>query len=86
MSADEMLAYRQITYAALRVDSRASAPDWWTAASQRRDAPRAIASLLDGRTRVEVPHEEALGALAWAAEIVGWPVDGPKPVFMHQPA
>jgi hypothetical protein len=73
------------TYMALRVDSGAPADLWWTAASQRHDAPAAIAALLGGRTRVEVTREEADRALAWAAGIAGWAASEPKPVFLHEP-
>ena len=75
-----------VTYSALRVNSRSPALVWWTAASQRRDAPPAITSLLGGRTRVEVTRDEAVQALAWAAGIAGWPAAGPEPVFVHEPA
>jgi hypothetical protein len=75
-----------VTYSVLRVDSRATAPLWWRAASQRRDAPAAITALLGGRTRVEVTREEAVQALAWAAAIADWPTADPKPVFVHEPA
>jgi hypothetical protein len=74
------------TYAALRIDSGASTGIWWTAASQRHDAPAAIAALLGGRTRVEVTHEEAQSALAWAAGIAGWAGADRKPVFLYEPA
>jgi hypothetical protein len=83
---DHALEDRQSTYSVLRVRSRASAPAWWSAASERRDAPVAIASLLGGRTRVEVTRDEAVRALAWAAGIAGWAAADPKPVFLHEPA
>ena len=74
-----------VTYAVLRVHGHPSAGAWWTAASQRRDAPAAIAPLLAGRSRVEVTREEAVRALAWAAGIAGWAAAEPKPVFLHEP-
>jgi hypothetical protein len=73
------------TYVALRVEIGAPADPWWTAASQRRDAPAAIAALLGGRTRVEVTRDEADSALAWAAGIAGWTVAERKPVFLYEP-
>jgi hypothetical protein len=74
------------TYVALRVESDASADLWWAAASQRHDAPAAIAALLGGRTRVEVTRDEAQRALAWAAGIGGWAGAERKPVFVYEPA
>jgi hypothetical protein len=82
---DHALEDRQRTYSALRVRSRASAPAWWRAASERQDAPAAIASLLGGRTRVEVTTDEGLRALEWAAGVAGWAGADPKPVFLHEP-
>jgi hypothetical protein len=86
VSDDTTLEASPVTYSVLRVDPRATAPLWWSAASQRRDAPAAITALLGGRTRVEVTREEAVQALAWAAAIGGWPPADPKPVFVHEPA
>jgi hypothetical protein len=74
------------TYAALRADRRDSDATWWNAASRRRDAPRAIAALVGGRSRVEVTRDEGQRALAWAAEISGWPTAERKPVYLHEPA
>jgi hypothetical protein len=74
-----------VTYAALRVHGHASGHAWWTAASQRRDVPAAIAPLLAGRMRVEVTRDEAVRALAWAAGVAGWAAAEPKPVFVHEP-
>ena len=73
-------------YAVLRICPSASAPDWWSAAHQRRDAPAAIAALMSGRTRVEVTAAEATLAIAWAGGIAGWAAAEPKPLFIHQPA
>ena len=60
------------SYCALRVAPGASADAWWSAASARHDAPPAIAALLAGRTRVELSHDEAMQALAWASTVDGW--------------
>jgi hypothetical protein len=50
-----------------------------------RSAPaatrRAIAALLAGRARVELSHDEAEQALAWAASVDGWDGADRKPVM-----
>jgi hypothetical protein len=73
------------SYCALRVSLHSTASDWWSAASDRRDAPQAIGALLRGRNRVELTREEATDALAWAGSIAGWAAAEPKPLFMHVP-
>jgi hypothetical protein len=70
---------------ALRVRPSASASDWWSAASRRRDAPAAIGALLRGRSRIELSEADAVAALAWAGDLEGWAAAEPKPVFIHQP-
>lgn len=70
------------SYYALRVARGTSADAWWDAAGARRDAPYAIAALLAGRTRVELSHEEAKHALAWAASVDGWEGSELKPVIL----
>ena len=73
------------SYYALRVSPQSTAPEWWSAASGRRDAPPGIGALLRGRNRVELTRDEAAHALAWAGSITGWAAAEPKPLFMHVP-
>jgi hypothetical protein len=73
------------SYCALRVSLQSTAPDWWSAASGRHDAPPVISALLRGRNRVELTRDEAADALAWAGSIAGWAAAEPKPLFMHVP-
>jgi hypothetical protein len=73
------------SYIALRIAPRASAPAWWEAAGQRRDAPAPVTALLRGRSRVEVTADEAASALAWAGALAGWPAAEPKPLYVHEP-
>jgi hypothetical protein len=70
------------SYYALRVARGARAGAWWNAVSVRRDAPRASAALLAGRARVELSHDEAQQALAWAASVDGWDGSERKPVML----
>jgi hypothetical protein len=69
----------------LRISAGASAPIWWSAASQRRDAPPSIGALLAGRRRVELTSEEAAEAVAWACGLDGWAASEPKPIFIYEP-
>jgi hypothetical protein len=74
------------SYVALRASPADTAPTWWDAARQRRDAPLPIAALLRGRQRVEVTPDDAARALAWAGSLAGWATADPKPVVLYQPA
>ena len=70
------------SYFALRVAPEASADAWWSAVGARRDAPLVIAALLAGRTRVELSHDEAVQALAWAASVDGWERSELRPLML----
>lgn len=67
----------------LRVNPRASAAGWWSAARRRPDAPPAISALLAGRGRVELTAVEAADAITWAGSVDGWAAAEPKPLFIH---
>jgi hypothetical protein len=73
------------SYCVLRVCPRAAADAFWSALRAEREIPDAIAVLLAGRIRVEITHQEAAEALAWAARISGWDSADPKPLFIYDP-
>jgi hypothetical protein len=73
------------SYCALRVSPGASGSDWWAAVRHRRDAPFAIAALARGRSRVELPADDAAAAIAWAGATDAWGSAEPKPLFIHRP-
>jgi hypothetical protein len=77
---------RYMSYSAVRICPESSAPEWWSEATRRRDAPPALLPLLRGRRRVELTPDEAATVLAWAGTIDGWTAAEPKPLFVHQPA
>ena len=70
-------------HTALRVNPRASAAGWWSAARLRHDTPPAISALLAGRRRVELTPDEAAQAMTWAGSVDGWTAAEPKPLFIH---
>jgi hypothetical protein len=75
------------SYTALRVCETSQAPRWWAAVKRSRDsAPPAVRAVLAGRMRIELTHDDALAVIRWAAQIEGWPAEGPTPLWIYPPA
>ena len=82
-----MTAESAPSYYALRVCSRADAPQWWAAAFHAAAAaPPAIGAIRAGRPHVEVTAEEAAPALAWARTLHGWDQDSLAPLWVYPAA
>jgi hypothetical protein len=71
-------------YLALRVVPTPSSAAWWSAARRTRPIPESVATLMNGRTRVELSAAEADEALAWADAVDGWADAEPKPLHVHR--
>jgi hypothetical protein len=71
---------------ALRAVSVPAVEAWWVAARERTDMPRPVATLLNGRRRIEIGADEAEAVLLWASAVEGWADAEPKPLFLYAPS